>query len=279
MTESDFLTSMVAAARVRAAAERLGQPPAARAHRFADALRRRGTDGLALIAEVKRASPSKGAIAPALDAVAQARAYTRAGAEALSVLTEPSHFAGSLDDLAAVAAATDLPILRKDFIVDPCQVRLSAELGAAAVLLIVAALSDDELRRLLEECTSCELDALVEVHSESELTRALKAGAHLVGVNNRDLHTLAVDLATTEALAPLVPGDLVLVSESGIRTSADAYRLAAAGVDALLVGETLITTAHDRLPQVVRQLQHVPHHERSTPEPPAAAQGNQEDRP
>ena len=173
---------------------------------------------LAVIAEVKRRSPSKGDIAPELDAVAQARAYEAAGADAISVLTEPTRFGGSLDDLRAVSAAVELPVLRKDFIVDPWQVWEAAEAGAAAVLLIVAILSDDRLHELLLEALDCGLDPLVEVHDLDETRRATHAGCTLVGINNRDLVTLEVDLETTEYLAPALGPCMFPVSESGIKT-------------------------------------------------------------
>jgi indole-3-glycerol phosphate synthase len=208
----------------------------------------------ALIAEVKRGSPSKGAIAPGLDAAAQALAYAAAGADAVSVLTEPRRFGGSLADLEAVAAAVSLPVLRKDFVVDPYQVWEAATAGAAAVLLIAAALDDRGLALLLGECRLCGLDALVEVHDEAELGRAAAAGAALIGINNRDLRSLTVDLRVTERLAALAPRDVLLVSESGIVTGADARRAARAGAQALLVGETLVRAPHERLAALVAEL-------------------------
>ena len=192
------------------------------------------------------ARPARATSRPDLDAVAQARAYEAAGADAISVLTEPTRFGGSLDDLRAVAAAVDLPVLRKDFIVDRGQVWEAAEAGAAAVLLIVAILSDDRLHDLLLECLDCGLDPLVEVHDLDETRRACRAGCTLVGINNRDLVTLEVDLATTEYLAPALGPCMFPVSESGISTPADACRVALAGARALLVGETLVRTPHRR---------------------------------
>lgn len=264
---SDFLAEMVAGAHERVAAARertpLRRPSGATAgHRLLEALiaprlsEREPDQGvrLALIAEIKRRSPSKGDIAPALDAAAQAKAYEAAGADAISVLTEPSRFGGSLDDLRTVTAAVSLPVLRKDFIVDPYQIWEAADAGAAAVLLIVAALSDDALAGLMAECHACGLDALVEVHGRDELERALTAGARLVGVNNRNLRTLAVDLAVTEQLAAHVPPGVVLVSESGIATADDAWRAARAGAGALLVGEALVRTTADALTELVRAL-------------------------
>jgi indole-3-glycerol phosphate synthase len=206
---------------------------------------------LAVIAEVKRRSPSKGDIAPMLDAVAQARAYEAAGADAISVLTEPTRFGGSLDDLRAVCAAVGLPVLRKDFIVDKWQIWEAAEAQAAAVLLIVAILSDDRLHELLLEALDCGLDPLVEVHDLEETRRATHAGCTLVGINNRDLVTLEVDVATTEYLAPALGPCMFPVSESGIVTSADACRVALSGARAVLVGETLVRAPIDELPQVI----------------------------
>ena len=264
---SDFLAEMVAGARERVAAAReavpLARPAAERdgGRLFAALAAPAARDGvagasasLALIAEVKRRSPSKGAIAPDLDAVAQARAYEAAGADAVSVLTEPSRFGGSLEDLRAVAAAVGLPVLRKDFIVDPYQIWEATDAGAAAVLLIVAALSDRTLGDLFEECRLCGLDALVEVHDEADMERALASGAALIGVNNRDLHTLTVDLGATDRLAHQVPAHVLLVSESGIADAADARRMALAGARALLVGETLVRAGAGDLPGRVRAL-------------------------
>ena len=262
--EADFLTTMVSAARERAALARRERPlsrpsPGATSGRLRAALESARAEGvLGLIAEVKRASPSKGAIAPGLDAAARARDYAAAGADAVSVLTEPSRFGGSLADLEAVAGATHLPALRKDFIVDPYQVWEAAKAGAAAVLLIAAALDDDGLRCLLGECAACGLDALVEVHDETDLRRAVDAGATLLGVNNRDLRTLTVDLAATEALAPLAPPAALVVSESGIAGEADARRAAAAGAHAILVGEALVRSPDGDLPRRVGALRGAP---------------------
>jgi indole-3-glycerol phosphate synthase len=170
------------------------------------------------------------------------------------VLTEPARFGGSLDDLRAVAGAVTVPVLRKDFIVDPYQIWEAAGGGAAGVLLIVAALNDDELRALLDECAACGVDALVEVHEEAELGRALAAGAQLVGINNRDLRTLTVDLGVTGRLAAVPHDGVLLVSESGIATGAGARRVAAAGARALLVGEALVCAPPRRLEALVREL-------------------------
>lgn len=255
----DFLATMAAASRRRAASARKERPldrptQVSPPGRFARALSRGPADRLAVLAEVKRASPSRGALAPGLDAVAQARAYQDAGAAAVSVLTEPDHFRGSLDDLRVVAESVTVPVLRKDFLVDAYQVREAAAAGAAAVLLIVAALDDDELRGLLDECSACGLDALVECHDESDLDRGLATGARLIGANNRDLSTLHVDLAVTERLARLVPPDVTLVAESGIRDRRDAARLHAAGAAAILVGEALVCRPREELARTIADL-------------------------
>lgn len=198
------------------------------------------TPGLAVIAEVKRRSPSRGDIDPGLDPVSQANRYAEGGAAAISVLTEPHYFAGSPADLQAVATAVKSPVLRKDFIVHPVQVWQARLWGAAAVLLIAAVLEDGELRRLRVEAEELGMDALVEAHDEEELTRALRSGATVVGVNNRDLTTFEVDLATAERLARLAGEAPVAIAESGIWRAEDAARMAAAGYDGVLVGEALV---------------------------------------
>jgi indole-3-glycerol phosphate synthase len=193
-----------------------------------------------VIAEVKRASPSAGAIRAGLDAVAQARAYAAAGAAAISVLTDGPGFGGSLADLAAVRAAVQVPLLRKDFVLDRYQLIEARAHGADAALLIVAALEEPALRRLVEACAELGLAALVEVHDEREVEAALRVGARLVGVNNRNLGTFAVDLAVSERLLPRLPADVRAVAESGVRTADDARRLRRAGAANLLVGEALV---------------------------------------
>jgi indole-3-glycerol phosphate synthase len=241
----DFLTRMCAASRERVALARgaralapLASPPPADRLFAALAARR---PGLGVIAEIKRASPSRGPIDLKLDAAEQARCYEIAGADAISVLTEPHSFLGSLTDLSAAAAASRLPLLRKDFIVDEYQLLEAQHAGAAAVLLIVAALDDVELEHLLSVCAALGLDALVETHDEPEIERALAHGCQLIGINNRDLRTLTVNLAVTERLAPLALADgALVVSESGITDGADAARVAAAGASAVLVGEALV---------------------------------------
>ena len=200
--------------------------------------------GLSLIAEFKRRSPSAGALAPeGIDVAAQVGAYERGGAAALSVLTDEPHFGGSLADLRAARAACDLPIIRKDFVVDPYQLYEAAVNGADAVLLIVAALGDEDLRSLHREARSIDLDCLVEVHDEGELERALEAGAEVVGINNRNLDDMSVDLATTFELMPDVPAGKTVVAESGISGREELEELDRVGVDAVLIGGTLMTAA------------------------------------
>ncbi|MCS7316266.1 MAG: indole-3-glycerol phosphate synthase TrpC [Bryobacteraceae bacterium] len=193
-----------------------------------------------IIAEIKRASPSRGALAPMADAASTARAYARGGAAALSVLTEPEHFAGSLDDLERARAATSLPVLRKDFTLDEYDIAEAAAHGADAVLLIAAILSARDLERLRQYAASFGMAALVEVHDRDELAAALDSGARIVGVNNRNLRTLQVQLETSLELAPHIPAGVLKVSESGIRSAADVRRLREAGFDAFLVGEHLM---------------------------------------
>lgn len=220
----------------RLAALALGLPPA---RGFAAALRAAPVP--AVIAEVKRASPSAGAIADAdADAAERARAYEAAGAAAVSVLTEPRHFGGSLADLRAVHLAVSVPVLRKDFLVHPDQVLEARVGGADAVLLIVAALSRSELGAMVATARDLGLDALVEVHTEAELEAALEAGAEVVGVNARDLETLEVDPEGALELLARVPADRIAVAESGISTRAQVERATAAGARAVLVGEALM---------------------------------------
>jgi indole-3-glycerol phosphate synthase len=217
---------------------RLPQAPPARP--FAAALR---GDSLRLIAEVKKASPSRGLLREDFDPVALARSYADAGAAAVSVLTDERHFRGSLDHLASVRAALPQgpPLLRKDFLFDHYQLYESRAHGADAVLLIAALLDSALLALLIGLAAALDIDALVEVHDEPELERVLTAGATLVGINNRDLRTFEVDLATTERLRPSIPTEVTVVAESGVSTRADVERLAALGVHAVLVGEALVT--------------------------------------
>ncbi len=195
--------------------------------------------GLSVIAEVKRRSPTGGQLPSGLSVRERARSYVEGGAAALSVLTEPDRFGGTLDDLSSIRAEIDLPILRKDFLVEPAQVWESRVAGADAVLLIVAALTQADLVRMLDEVGQAGLSALVEVHDEEEAARALEAGAEIVGVNNRDLSDLRIDLGVADRLAPRLKG-VVRVAESGITTVGDAARMAAAGYDAILVGKALM---------------------------------------
>ena len=198
------------------------------------------SEHVALIAECKRRSPGAGSIRPDLDPAELARSYARAGAAALSVLTDREYFGGTLADLRAARAEASLPVLRKDFTLDPLQVVEARAAGADAVLLIVRILTDANLAALQAEAREHGMAALVEVHDRTELARALAAGAELVGINNRDLATFRTDLGTTLELLEEVPEDVLVVSESGIRGPQDAMALGAAGVDAILVGETLL---------------------------------------
>jgi indole-3-glycerol phosphate synthase len=209
--------------------------------RFGEALRGRGA--VAVIAEIKRHSPSAGAIAPGLSASGQARAYAAGGASAISVLTEPSRFGGSLADLDAAAAA-GLPLLRKDFIVDRLQLLEAIAHGASAALLIARALPPEQLAELYSEAVALGLEVLVEVHDDDELAAAVARGYSIIGVNNRNLESLEVDLSVTERLIPLVPTTTTAVYESGVRTRVDVERAARYGADAVLVGTALSSDGH-----------------------------------
>lgn len=210
-----------------------------------------------IIAEIKRASPSKGPIAPGIVAAEIAGDYLAGGCAAISVLTDDTFFGGSLDDLHEVSTLAHAdkiprPVLRKDFIVDPYQIVEACSAGADAVLLIVAALEDSQLKELADAAGRYGIETLIEVHDEEELARALKIRGALIGINNRDLRSFNVDLSTTERIAPLVPKGVTIVGESGIRTREDVKRLQSAGVHAVLVGETLMRHA-DRQ-QALREL-------------------------
>jgi indole-3-glycerol phosphate synthase len=207
---------------------------------FSEALVR---PGLSLIAEFKRRAPSGGEIRPAAEIAEIVPAYERGGAAAISVLTEEGSFGGSLADLRAARQASSLPILRKDFIVDPYQLTETAVSGADAVLLIVAALDDDELADLYRDARDLDLDCLVEVHSEEELERALELGCDVIGINNRDLGDLSVDVGTTTELIKRVPAGKTVVSESGIASREQLDGLEEIGVDAVLIGEALMRAA------------------------------------
>jgi indole-3-glycerol phosphate synthase len=210
---------------------------------------------ISVIAEIKRASPSKGWLSRELDPRDVAHQYERGGASALSVLTEPQFFRGSPDDLVLARSAVALPVLCKDFILGERQIFEARLWGADAVLLIVAVLAPGELAHLIEVTGSVGMAALVETHQEDELEAALRAGARLVGINNRNLKDFTVDLDTTYRLLPLVPTDVTVVSESGIRTSADLARMWGAGVHAALVGESLVTSPdpESRLQELLRE--------------------------
>ena len=199
--------------------------------------------GVAIIAEAKKASPSKGVIRPDFDPVAIARSYQSGGAQALSVLTDVDFFQGSLAFIPAVRAAVNLPVLRKDFIIDPLQIREARSYGADAILLIAAILETAQIQEYLGLAFELGMDALVEVHDEAEVEKAVAAGSRLIGVNNRDLRDFSMDLNTTFRLQKLIPAKIPLVSESGIRDQHDIKRLAEHGVRAALVGETLMRAA------------------------------------
>jgi indole-3-glycerol phosphate synthase len=243
-----YLDDLLDGARRRVAEARAGEPLEALAERaaaapqapsFASAL---AGPGVSVIAEVKRASPSKGPLAPDLDARTQAAAYAEGGAAAVSVLTEPDQFLGHLTDLADVAAL-GIPALRKDFVVDPYQVWEARAAGASAVLLIVAALTEVELEALHREAGDAGLDVLVEVHDEAEAELTRRLGATIVGVNARDLRTFALDRDGFARIRAALPDGALAVSESGVRDAADVRRAAAEGADAVLVGETLVRAA------------------------------------
>ena len=204
------------------------------------ALRRDAASGMGLIAEVKKASPSVGVIVAEMDPVEQAVQYANAGASGISVLTDEKFFSGKLDYMTRVRREVAVPVLRKDFMVHEAQIYEAAVAGADAILLIVAALEQEELVRFFGIASDLGLDSLIEVHDEAEMERALKIGATLIGVNNRNLRTFQVDLATTAKLAGLAGPEHILVSESGIKSEADAHQVRCGGAKALLVGEALM---------------------------------------
>lgn len=196
-----------------------------------------------VIAEVKRRSPSRGEINAELDPASRAREYQRGGAAAISVLTEPSHFAGSEEDLVHVRAVVDVPLLRKDFIIDETQIIEARAWGASAVLLIARALPETDLRALAQAARDWEVEPLIEVRSREELDAALRAQARVVGVNSRNLETLEVDARAVDRLLPLVPQEIIAVAESGMQSVADVERAAEAGADAVLIGSSLSSSA------------------------------------
>jgi indole-3-glycerol phosphate synthase len=251
-TAPDLLDAIVAATRHDLQVRRARVPYEALEHAarqtvlprgslFDEVLRQPGR--INLIAECKRRSPSRGVLRADYDPIAQAQAYERGGAAAISVLTEPSFFDGALDHLSRVRGAVTAPLLRKDFIVDPYQLLEARLAGADAVLLIVGALDDERLARLLDQARTLKLAALVEVHDELELQRALDSGATVIGVNNRNLRTLAVDLDVSARLAARMPDHVTAVSESGVGSAADVERLRGMGYRAFLVGERLMTSS------------------------------------
>jgi indole-3-glycerol phosphate synthase len=200
----------------------------------------RGPDQLGVISEVKKASPSAGIIDPDFDPIRQAKRYIDGGASCMSILTDQKYFQGHLSYLIEISKISPIPLLRKDFTVHECQIYEASVSGADAILLIVAALGQEELRRLYEAARDVQLDVLVEVHDLPEMERALELGADLIGINNRNLKTFTTDLATTEQLAEEVPDDVLLVSESGLKNPQDAQRALNAGANAILIGETLM---------------------------------------
>ena len=241
-----FLETVVERTQADVAARKLRVPatelegrlgPAPRGRPFSEGLI---DEGISLIAEMKRASPSKGPIRPGASVTEVVRAYQEAGARAVSVLTEGAYFGGSLDDLVEARGACDLPLLRKDFVVDDYQLLEARAAGADAVLLIVAALDTEHLEHLMGMASDLGMDTLVEVHDEAEVETAVESGAEVIGINNRNLHSLEVDLETTFRLLADVPAGTVVVAESGITEREDVERLEEAGVDAILVGETLM---------------------------------------
>ena len=212
------------------------------------------SEGLSIIAEVKKASPSKGLIAEEFDHLAIAKEYESAGVSAISVLTEPYFFKGSNDYLKEIACEVNVPILRKDFTIDLYMIYEAKLIGASAVLLIVSILSDDELKSYLEIADSLGLSAIVETHDEEEIKRALDAGARIIGVNNRNLKNFTVNIDNSIELCRLVPSDVLFISESGIKTKEDTLKLIENDVDAVLIGETLMKS--DDKKSLIREFKH-----------------------
>ena len=248
--ESLFLEKIIAARRRRVEELKTSRPldalrlAAERRADYRDFTAALSAEGLSIIAELKQASPSRGLICPDYRPQETATAYERAGARALSALTEEEFFLGSLNDLQAIRQAVRLPVLRKDFILDDYQVYESAAAGADALLLIVAALEDEDLKRLLGLASQLKVAPLVEVHTERELERALAADARIIGVNNRDLNTFKVNLETSFRLREKIPHSCLAVSESGIKSGSDLENLAKAGFNAVLIGEHLMASGN-----------------------------------
>jgi len=255
LTRAAFDRAQVAEAYLSDLRARAADQPPARA--LTTALR---GDTVRVIAEVKRSSPSKGAIAPHLDAAEQAARYVAGGAAAISVLTEPTRFGGTLVDLSDVAACVDVPVIRKDFIVAPVQLWEARAAGASAVLLIVRALEPQRFRDLFEQARAMGLDVLVEVREDAELSIALAASAEIVGVNSRNLETLVIDPLTTSRIIPTIPPAIVAVAESGMRVVGDVEAAARAGADAILVGSAVSAAADPQ--EAVRALAAVTRHPR-----------------
>jgi len=204
-------------------------------------------DNIRLIAEVKRASPSRGMLSPNFNPIKLAQTYAEGGAAAISVLTEENYFMGSIQHLAAIKEVVGLPLLRKDFILDPYQVYESRAYGADALLLIAAILGQEQLKEFVSLSRSLGLRCLVEVHNKDEVERAVLSGAQIIGINNRDLNTFVVDINTTRRLRPLVPKEKIVVSESGIKSRGDMEKMSKWRVDAVLIGEALVTTGDVRV--------------------------------
>ena len=217
-----------------------------------DFLRAISQERLQLIAEVKKASPSKGVLSPNLDPVVLGKSYAESGAAAISVLTEVNHFQGSLEYMSVIKEKVDIPILRKDFIFDEYQIYESAAFGADALLLIASILSQEQLSVLLQLSHRLGMDCLVEVHNEIELEQAIRSKTKIIGINNRNLNTFEIDINTTRRLIPLVPIGTSVVSESGIKTREDIITMMECGVNAVLIGEALVTA--ESIPDKIKEL-------------------------